>query len=60
MDVLGRRSSGGTSLVLPAGGAREERLGDLRAAGVLDADEEDATHNGVISKRDGPAAAGPS
>jgi hypothetical protein len=62
MDTPGRPGSGGTTLVLSRGGPREERLGYLRAAGVLDANEEDATHTDVISARadDGPAIADPS
>ena len=53
VDALARFGPGRASLVPPRSGAFEERLADLRAAGVVQADEEDAGHQA-------PSAAGAS
>ena len=44
VDVRGRRAAGRARLVALPCGSAEERLGHLRASGVLDADEENVRH----------------
>ena len=47
VDALGRRRAGGPGLVPAAGGALEQCLAHLRAAGVVEADEEDPRHDSL-------------
>ncbi len=44
MDVLGGCGAGGPGVVVPVGGALEQRLAHLRATGVMQTDEQDGCH----------------